>query len=157
GARRNGQPPRNVHEALARGMAALRSSRGRQVADISQGATPHTGGMFLRSPSWANPSDKNKATTNGRACSWWRMGVIMDCKSLCHESERELRADLAGERARHDHTSRSDESVRLAEVRALHIVDEVVAEVGAIGQVESLEDQLQARLVAELDVLADSQ
>src|SRR5262249_41288265 len=64
---------------------------------------------------------------------------------------------LAGERARHDHTSRSDESVRLAEVRALHIADEVVAEVGAIGQVESLEDQLQARLVAELNVLADTQ
>ena len=80
----------------------------------------------------------------------------MDKQSM-GDLERELRADLAGERARHDHTSRGDESVRFAEVRALHIADEVVAKVGAIGQVESLEDQFQARRVAELNILADTQ
>src|SRR5262249_10675026 len=70
--------------------------------------------------------------------------------------EGELRSELAGERARHDHTAGRDETSRLTERLVADIAVEVVAEVSAIGQIESLEDQLQFGALAELDVFAEA-
>src|SRR5215510_9514746 len=77
--------------------------------------------------------------------------------------EGEQRSELAGERARHDHTAGRDEAGRLTErgfsrvrIEVPEIPIKVVAKVGAVGQVESLEDQLQFGALAELDVLAEA-
>src|SRR5262249_26093347 len=70
--------------------------------------------------------------------------------------EDDMHCECAGERTRHKHAAGRDEGGRFTESRAIDISVEVVAEVGAIGQVECLEDQLQFGALAELDVLADS-
>src|SRR5215475_751923 len=70
--------------------------------------------------------------------------------------EDEPRSELAGERTRHDHAAGRDEAGRCTERIVADVPVEVVAEVGAVGQIESLEDQLQFGALAELDVLAEA-
>src|SRR5262245_57801607 len=70
--------------------------------------------------------------------------------------EAEPRSELAGERTRYNHATWRDEVVRLTERRAADIPVEVVAEVGAVGQVKSLEDQLQFGVLAKLNILAEA-
>src|SRR5262245_43192801 len=70
--------------------------------------------------------------------------------------EYELRSELGGERTRHYHATGRDDVDGFTKSPVADVPVEVVAEVGAVGQVESLEDQLHFGALAELDVLAEA-
>src|SRR5262245_47684747 len=70
--------------------------------------------------------------------------------------EYELRSELTRERTRHYHAAWRDDVDGFTKGRAADVPVEVVAEVRAVGQIESLEDQLHFGALAELDVLAEA-
>src|SRR5689334_2327404 len=81
--------------------------------------------------------------------------MLGTCRRFRWTLEAETGAELAGERAGHDDAARSDESGGLHEIGGADAGLLGAAEVGAIRQVERLEDQFEFGSLAELQGLAE--
>ena len=65
--------------------------------------------------------------------------------------EAELGAELAGERSRQRGAAGSDEPERRSEIGSSHVTVVAAAEIGMIGEIESLEEQFQVGALVDVD------
>src|SRR5271169_1770334 len=94
-------------------------------------------------------------TNEGPVSSSVHTESVTDTNALV-KLETEPRPELPGERFRRDHPVAADEVRRLLEDGAADAALIVGAEVGPIGQVEGLEDEVHPGLLAELERPADA-